>query len=253
MTAPNSPHKSSAIQIAARCWQQRQLPSRRRHRSSATSPIHVGYAPQPTHTPPTDPREPSSLHQPAPRTLLRAVLPALPTQLRLLRGQNIFDFETCPIKSLNPSASHKKGGCSPSLLPCTLSLRSATTFCLRASPPLHLISSLSTISSFSMADLYSQSASYAQPPSRSTTYPTINTSQGSSVYPSSSSLVPSHSSSQHSSQHTASAHSSTPGGNVTDEHEDPETPPKSGSAETSPTENKPATKTQSTFLTKLYS
>ena len=63
-----------------------------------------------SHTPPTDPREPSSLHQPAPRTLLRAVLPALPTQLRLLRGQNIFDFETCPIKSLNPPALHKKGG-----------------------------------------------------------------------------------------------------------------------------------------------
>ena len=29
--APNSPHKSSAIQIAARCWQQRKLPSRCRH------------------------------------------------------------------------------------------------------------------------------------------------------------------------------------------------------------------------------
>ena len=88
--------------------------------------------------------ESSSLHQPAPRMLIRAVLPTSPTQSRLLHGQNIFDFETCPIKSLNPSASHKKGGCSPSLLPCTLSLRSATTFCLRASPPLHLISSLST-------------------------------------------------------------------------------------------------------------
>ena len=96
---PNS-HKSSAIQIAARCWQQRQLPSRRRHRSPATSPIHVGYAPQPTHTPPTD-----------------------------------------LIKSLNPSTSHKKDGCSPSLLPCTSSLRSATTFRLCASPPLHLIPS----------------------------------------------------------------------------------------------------------------
>ena len=62
---PNSPHKSSAIQIAARCRQQRQLPSRRRHRLPATSPVRADYAPQPTHTPSTDPREPSSLHQPA--------------------------------------------------------------------------------------------------------------------------------------------------------------------------------------------
>ena len=58
-----------------------------------------------SHTPPTDPRKPSSLHQPAPQTLLRAVLPALPTQLRLLRGQNIFDFETCPIKSLKSQSA----------------------------------------------------------------------------------------------------------------------------------------------------
>ena len=45
---PNAPtpHKSSAIQIAARCRQQRQLPSRRRHRSSATSPVRAGHAPQ---------------------------------------------------------------------------------------------------------------------------------------------------------------------------------------------------------------
>ena len=134
------PHKSPAIQIAAHCWQQWQLPSRRRHRSSATSPVRVGYAPQPTHTPPTNPGDPSSLHQPAPRTLLRAVLPASPTQLRLLRSLNILDFEICPIRSLSLSTSHKKDGCS-SLLPCTLSLRSVTTFCLHASPPLHLISS----------------------------------------------------------------------------------------------------------------
>ena len=97
---PNFLHKSSAIQIAARCWQQRQLPSRHRHHSSATSPIHIGYAPQPMHTPPTD-----------------------------------------LIESLNPSTSQKKDGCSPSLLPCTSSLRSATTFRLYASPSLHLISS----------------------------------------------------------------------------------------------------------------
>ena len=87
--------------------------------------------------------EPSSLHQPAPQMLLRA-LPAPPTQLRLLHGSFIFDFEICPIKSLNPSTSHKKDDCFPSLLPCTSSLRSATTFRLYASPPLHLISSLST-------------------------------------------------------------------------------------------------------------
>ena len=31
--------------------------------------VRDGYAPQPSHTPPTHPREPSSLHQPAPRTL----------------------------------------------------------------------------------------------------------------------------------------------------------------------------------------
>ena len=151
---PNAPtwqhpttYKSSAIQIAARCRQQRQLPSRRRHRSSATSPIHVGYAPQPTHTPPTDPREPSSPYQPAPQMLLRA-LPAPPTQLRLLHGSLIFDFEICPIKSLNPSTSHKKDDCSPSLLPCTSSLRSATTFRLYASPPLHLKSSSHLFSSY---------------------------------------------------------------------------------------------------------
>ena len=53
----------------------------------ATSPVCASYAPQPTHTPPTDPKGPSSLHQPAPRTLLRAALPASPTQiLRFLRG-----------------------------------------------------------------------------------------------------------------------------------------------------------------------
>ena len=115
--------------------------------SSSPSPVRADYAPQPTHAPPTDPREPSSLHQPAPQMLLRA-LPAPPTQLRLLHGSLIFDFEICPIKSLNPSTSHKKDDCSPSLLPCTSSLRSATTFRLYASPPLHLlfhlISSLST-------------------------------------------------------------------------------------------------------------
>ena len=87
--------------------------------------------------------EPSSLHQPAPPMLIRAVLPTSPFKARLLRGQNIFDFETCPIRSLSLSTSHKKDGCS-SFLPCTLSLRSATTFCLRASPPLHLTSSLYT-------------------------------------------------------------------------------------------------------------
>ena len=106
----------------------------------ATFPARASYAPQSTHTPPTDPREPSSLHQPAPQMLLCA-LPAPPTQLRLLHGSLIFNFEICPIKSLNPSTSHKKDGCSPSLLPCTSSLRSATTFCLYASLPLHLISS----------------------------------------------------------------------------------------------------------------
>ena len=53
----------------------------------ATSLVRARYAPQPTHTPPADPRDPSSLHQPALRTLLRAALPASPTQiLRLLRG-----------------------------------------------------------------------------------------------------------------------------------------------------------------------
>ena len=81
---PLSPHKSSAIQIA-------------RHRSSATSSARTGYAPRPTHTTPTDPSllrlhlqtksgEPSSIHQPIPRMLLRAMLPASPFQPRLLRG-----------------------------------------------------------------------------------------------------------------------------------------------------------------------
>ena len=131
----NSPHNSPTIQIAACCRQQRQLPSCRQRLPSA--PVT---RPQPTHTPPTDPREPSSLHQPAPQMLLRA-LPAPPTQLRLLHGSLIFDFEICPIKSLNLSTSHKKDDCFPSLLPCTSSLRSATTFRLYASLPLHLISS----------------------------------------------------------------------------------------------------------------
>ena len=140
---PNAQLPPQVLRYPGCCWQQRQLPSRRRHRSSVTSPIHVGYAPQPTHTLPTDPREPSSLHQPAPQMLLCA-LPAPPTQLRLLHGSLIFNFEICPIKSLNLSTSHKKDDCSPSLLPCTLSLRSTTTFRLYASPSLHLISSLST-------------------------------------------------------------------------------------------------------------
>ena len=112
-----------------------------------------------SHTPPTDPREPSSLHQPAPQMLLCA-LPAPPTQLRLLHGSLIFNFEICPIKSLNPSTSHKKDGCSPSLLPCTSSLRSASTFRRYASPSLHLISSLSTplclLSSPLLDELYSE-------------------------------------------------------------------------------------------------
>ena len=76
--------------------------------SSSLTLVRADYAPQPTHALPTDPREPSSLHQPAPRMLLRTVLPTWPTQSRLLRDEIIFDFEICPIKSLNLSTSHKR-------------------------------------------------------------------------------------------------------------------------------------------------
>ena len=65
--------------------------------SSSPPSVCAGSAPRPTHTTPTDRSlsrlhlqtksgEPSSLHQPTPRTLLRAMLPASLTQSRLLRG-----------------------------------------------------------------------------------------------------------------------------------------------------------------------
>ncbi|KAI5118559.1 hypothetical protein M0805_002939 [Coniferiporia weirii] len=90
-----------------------------------------------------------------------------------------------------------------------------------------------------MADIYSQSpGQYA--PRGSSQYNHLGTSTN--VYPSP--IAPpasaTHSSSGGSHSHSVSG----------DEHDDEDSPPKS--AEASPTENKPAQKTQSTFLTKLY-